>query len=125
MRLVVPVDWRGPAEHDGRAVVHRVMECGTGEDEAVDERHGETQRETTGEDALKPARHRAVEIEHVAIAPEQHGDDDDVLVTREPDVADRCRVEDRVHGLRVVRGAVGYPPHARQIGSRPSIALYG
>ena len=93
------------AEDDGGAVVHRVMERGARHDQAVEQRDGDAGvgRRSAALRSM-PAGGRAVEVERVAVAPVDGGDDDGLPVDDEADVADQRLVEDGVDGGGVVFG---------------------
>jgi hypothetical protein len=57
-----------------------------------------------------------VQVEHVAVAPEGHGQHAGLAVDDEADVGQVRLVEDGVDHLPVEAAAVGLAPHARAIG---------
>jgi hypothetical protein len=102
--LAVVRDRLGVAEHDDGPVVHRVVERGTGQHEAVHEGGGQAH----GDAPLEGFEHsagRAPVHEHLVPGAGVDGRDHEGLpVAHEADVAHERLVQDRVHG-----GAVEVP----------------
>src|SRR6266581_1578484 len=98
---VVHLD-RGAEDHD-RAVVHRVVEGRTGQHQAVLDGDGHADRGAPFECPQHPAGGGAVEVQAVAIAGVDGGDDVGLAVHHEADVADQGLVQDGVDRLPVVR----------------------
>src|SRR5262249_60476008 len=101
------VDLAPFAENDHRAVVHGVMEGGSRQDEAVEQRDGDAGVDAVFERAQHAAGGGAVEVKRVAHAGVDGGDDVRLPVDDEAGVADVRLVEDGVDGLAVVDSAGG------------------
>ncbi len=98
---------RRAVDHDG-AVVHRVVEGGTGQHKAVHMRHGQADGQAGIRRARRPQRARAgrtVHIDPLTDPAEERREDDGRAVADEAQVAEVCLVEYGVDRLPVVRGA--------------------
>lgn len=98
-------DDRRVPEHDGRAVVHRVMERRARHHQTVDDRRRHAGGRAAGERLQHSARDGAVHVQPVADARVNGRDDERLLVEGEADVDDQRLVEDRVNRRFVVAGS--------------------
>ena len=118
-RLLLGVVHRpGRAEDDGRAVVHRVVERGPGQDQAVDQRDGDADLDPSGHGLEHPAAGRAVHVEPIAHPHVEGRDHERPPVGDEAHVADQRLVEDRMDQRAVVGAARGEAAHGRPVGAR-------
>jgi hypothetical protein len=112
------IDERCFAErHDG-AVVHRVVEDGAGQNEAI----GKSDRDADGNSSACVSKHAArrgaMKINHVADAREQRGNHVRLAVQGKSDVAHVTFVENFVDGFAVVGAAMRFAQDARALGGR-------
>src|SRR5205807_10170697 len=92
------VDYGCRAENYNRAVVHRVIEDGAGQDQSIEQRDRDADRDALIEVAQHAAGGRTVDVEHVSVAAERSGDDEGLSVSDEADVAKESFVENLVDG---------------------------
>ena len=113
------------AEDDDRAVIHRVVERRAGQDEPVDQRHGDADLGPAGHRLEHPAAGRAVHVEPIAHPHVQGRDHERPPVDHEADVTHRRLVEDRVDQGAIIdpRAASGARSSGRWVGSGPSSAV--
>ena len=114
--LVRPGHLGGDAEDHDRAIVHRMMERGARQDEAVEERHGGRDRDAVAQPAEHPARRGAVHVEGILHPGVRRRQDERLAVVHEAQVADEPFVEDGVHRGPVVGRAAGQAPDPRPLG---------
>jgi hypothetical protein len=94
------------------------VEAGACEDESVDEGNGDAAVNSLFEVAQHAAGGGAVEIELVAFASEERGNDHGLAVDDESDVADEGFVEDRIDGVAIVVAAFGESADTGALGRR-------
>ena len=99
------------AQHQDAAVVHRVVEGGAREHQAVEQRDRQATRRTGAEERQHPARGRAVDHHLVADAREGRGNHERLALVHEAHVADEGLVEDGVDRGAIVVAALRQAPH--------------
>src|ERR1700674_2222154 len=101
------------AENYHRAVVHRVIEDGAGQDQSVEQ----GDRDADGDALIEVAQHaaggRTVDVKHVPVASERSWDHERLSVNQEADVAEESFVEDLVDGVALVNRALRFAHYAR------------
>src|SRR4029077_15561194 len=101
------------AQNYYRAVVHRVIEYGAGEDQSIEQRDCDAD----GDALIEMWRHgvggRTVDVKHVSVASERSWDHEGLSVNEEADVAEEGFVEDLVDGVAVVNRALRFTHNAR------------
>src|SRR5260370_37839718 len=107
------IDYGCGAQNYHRAVVHRVIEDGAGEDQSIEQ----GDRDADGDALIEVAEHaaggRAVYVEHISVASERSGDHEGLSVNHEADVAEETFVEDLVDGVAVVNRPLRFAHYAR------------
>src|SRR6266446_1388222 len=106
------IDYCCGAENYHRAVVHRVIEDGAGQDQSIQQ----GDRDANGDALIEIAEHaaggRAVDVEHVSVAPEGRWDDEGLSVGDEADVTEKGFIEDLIDGVAVVNRALRFAHYA-------------
>src|SRR5215472_15774228 len=90
---------------DHRTIIHRMMERGTSQHQAVDERNGNADGNTFLEFSHHSAGGRSVQVEFVAVATVQRRDHERLAAGLEADVCHKTGVQNRMNRLRVMRAA--------------------
>ena len=106
-------DFARRAQHHDRAIVHRVMESGTGQHQSVEKSDGHARRHALPERAEHAAGTGAVEVQRLADPRVNRGDDHRMTLDDEADVADQALVEDRVDRRLIVAAALRKTSNSR------------
>src|SRR5205807_6295774 len=97
----------GFTEDDDRAVVDRMVKCRAGQHHAVNVSYGHTNIDAARQGPQHPTGRRAVDHKPIADSCETGRDHIWLAFEYEPDVANECRVEDRVDRLAIEMAALG------------------
>ena len=108
----------GLAEEDDRAVVHRMVEGGPGQDQAVEQRDRDADLHPAGHGLEHPAGRRSVDIEPIAHPHVDRRDHERPPVGDEAHMADQPLVEDGVDQRAVVGAASREAADCRPVGAR-------
>ena len=84
-----------------------MIEDRSGEDEPVEESHGQADGHTLIEVPQHSAGSGAMDVEIIAVASVAGGDDEGMAIANESDVADESFVEDSVGSFAIVGAAMG------------------
>jgi hypothetical protein len=113
--LLLGIDDQARAtQHHHGPVLERMVEGGSCQDDAVQQRDGDAHRHARPQ--AEPAAAGAVQVEGLAGARVPGRDHVRLAVHHEADVADEALVEDGVDGVAVVGGPLGQPPDPGPLG---------
>ena len=101
---------------DHAAEVHRVVELAAGEDETIEQGHGDAARGAVGDGAEQRVGRGPVEVDRLVDAGEGHRQHHRTGRCDGTDVRDGCLVEDGVHDISVVGASLGMAPQPGPVG---------
>ena len=104
------------AERDNRAIVHRVVECGACQHQAIHQRHRDAKRRALAHRAQHAAGGGTVKVDLVAAARITGRNHVRLAVRDEPHVADKSLIEDGVDLRLVVNATLGQTLHLSTFG---------